>query len=94
MSVPAGLPKGFTFHHLRHTGNHLAALSGASTKELMQRMGQSTMRAALISQHATDEGAREIADRLNELVERRIKPTTEGTPDEDDGSAGMLVPTG
>jgi integrase len=89
----AGLPEGFTFHDLRHTGNHLAAMSGASTKELMQRMGQSTMRAALIYQHATDERAREIADQLNELVEGQIKAMSEGTPDCDDGAAG-LVPTG
>ncbi|QNE21588.1 tyrosine-type recombinase/integrase [Kribbella qitaiheensis] len=53
----AGLPKGFTFHDLRHTGNHLASRSGASTKKLMGRMGHSTMRAALIYQHATDERA-------------------------------------
>lgn len=89
----AGLPAGFTFHDLRHTGNHLAARSGASTKELMHRMGQSTMRAALIYQHATDERAREIADRLNELVEGEIKAISEGKPDDDDGSAGMLLPT-
>jgi len=43
------------FHDLRHTGNHLAAMTGASTKELMARMGHSSMRAALIYQHATRE---------------------------------------
>ncbi|WP_202866171.1 hypothetical protein [Kribbella turkmenica] len=63
------------------------------TKELMQRMGQSTMRAALIYQHATDERAREIADRLDELVERQIEGLTEGTPDDDEGAAGVLGPT-
>ncbi|GAB3829683.1 tyrosine-type recombinase/integrase [Kribbella italica] len=89
----AGLPAGFSFHDLRHTGNHLAARSGASTKELMQRMGQSTMRAALIYQHATDQRAREIADKLNELVEGEIKAISEGKPDDDDGAAGVLVPT-
>src|SRR5262245_53814388 len=45
--VKAGLPAGFTFHDLRHTGNNLAAASGASTRELMHRMGHSSMRAAL-----------------------------------------------
>jgi hypothetical protein len=35
----AGLPEGFRFHDLRHTGNTLAASSGASTRELMHRMG-------------------------------------------------------
>jgi len=68
--VEAGLPKGFHFHDLRHTGNHLASKSGASTRELMHRMGHSTMRAALVYQHATDERAREIAARLNDVVLR------------------------
>jgi integrase len=35
------------FHDLRHTGNNLAAASGASTRELMHRMGHGSMRAAL-----------------------------------------------
>jgi integrase len=65
----AGLPDGFRFHDLRHTGNDLAAKSGASTRELMHRMGHSTMAAALIYQHATDERARQIAARLSEVVE-------------------------
>lgn len=65
----AGLPHGFHFHDLRHTGNHLVAQSGASTRELMHRMGHSTMRAALIYQDATEARARALADRLNALVE-------------------------
>lgn len=47
--VTAGLPIGFHFHDLRHTGNQLAANSGATTRELMHRMGHGLMRAALIS---------------------------------------------
>ena len=35
------------FHDLRHTGNTMAADTGASTRELMHRMGHSTMDAAL-----------------------------------------------
>jgi integrase len=71
----AGLPEGFRFHDLRHTGNHLAAQTGASTRELMQRMGHSTVRAAMIYQHATDARSRQLADRLDELVrERRGNP--------------------
>jgi integrase len=66
----AGLPEGFHFHDLRHTGNHLAATSGASTRELMHRMGHSSMRAALIYQHATEERSRELADRLDDLLRR------------------------
>jgi integrase len=86
------VPKGFTFHDLRHTGNHLASVSGASTRELMQRMGHSTMRTALIYQHATNQRVREIADRLNAVVERETKAGDGGTPDDEDGAAGVLVP--
>lgn len=66
-----GLPDGFRFHDLRHTGNHLAAQTGASTRELMQRRGHSAVRAALIYQHATDARSRELADRLDALVRSR-----------------------
>lgn len=72
MVVRAGLPTGFHFHDLRQTGNHLAALSGSSTRELMHRMGHSTMWAALVYQHATDDRAREIADRLSALVTAEV----------------------
>ena len=68
--VATGLPSGFHFHDLRHTGNHLAATAGASTRELMHRMGHGSMRAALIYQHATTERDRAIAQRLNDLVQR------------------------
>ncbi|MEO7753365.1 MAG: tyrosine-type recombinase/integrase, partial [Terracoccus sp.] len=69
----AGLPEGFHFHDLRHTGNHLVAQSGASTRELMQRMGHSTMRAALIYQHATESRSRDLAARLNLLVTNELE---------------------
>jgi hypothetical protein len=39
------------FHDLRHTGNHFAAASGASLKDLMARMGHDSERAAIIYQH-------------------------------------------
>lgn len=63
-----GLPDDFHFHDLRHTGNHLAAQTGASTRELMQRMGHSTVTAAMIYQHATDARSRVLADRLDALI--------------------------
>lgn len=66
-----GLP-GFHFHDLRHTGNMLAAETGASTRELMHRMGHSSIRAALIYQHATSERDRAIATGIDQrLAERR-----------------------
>jgi integrase len=66
----AGLPAGFHFHDLRHTGNNLAASAGASTRELMHRMGHSSMRAALIYRHATSERDREIAAGIDARLAR------------------------
>ena len=66
-------PAGFHFHDLRHTGNNLAAASGASTRELMHRMGHGSVRAALIYQHATGERDREIADALQFRIEPELK---------------------
>jgi len=56
-----------TLHDLRHAGATLAAWTGASTRELMARLGHSTPRAALRYQHASRRRDREIADRLDEL---------------------------
>jgi integrase len=69
----AGLPEGFHFHDLRHTGNQLAASAGASTRELMRRMGHGSMRAALIYQHATDDRDQEIAKELSRRAEEARK---------------------
>ncbi|MEU7425037.1 tyrosine-type recombinase/integrase [Streptomyces sp. NPDC040750] len=65
--------KGLHFHDLRHTGNTLAASTGASTRELMTRMGHSTARAALIYQHASAGRDRVIADAVSELVNKGRK---------------------
>jgi integrase len=62
---------GFHFHDLRHTGNTLAASSGASTRELMHRMGHATMRAALVYQHATSERDREIASAMDRRIAKQ-----------------------
>ena len=62
------VPADLHFHDLRHTGNHFAAASGASTRELMGRMGHASMRAALIYQHRTVERDRIIADALDAML--------------------------
>ena len=41
-----------TWHHLRHTGATLAAISGATMAELQARIGHASPRAAAIYQHA------------------------------------------
>ncbi|WP_327048819.1 site-specific integrase [Microbispora sp. NBC_01189] len=57
------------FHDLRHTGNTLAAQSGASLADLKARMGHDSDRAALIYQHATRDADQRIADALSARVE-------------------------
>lgn len=61
----AGL-SGVHLHDLRHTGNTMAAATGASLRELMERMGHSSTRAALIYQHATRERDDVIAAAMGE----------------------------
>ncbi|WP_285702745.1 site-specific integrase [Microtetraspora sp. NBRC 16547] len=63
---------GFHFHDLRHTGNTFASQSGATLRELMNRMGHSTTRAALIYQHTAMERDRAIADALGKLAEEAL----------------------
>ncbi|MET7401175.1 site-specific integrase [Dactylosporangium sp. NPDC005572] len=67
------LPAGFHFHDLRHTGNTIAAASGASTRELMYRMGHASMRAALIYQHATSERDQEIAAGMDKRINKQAR---------------------
>lgn len=57
----AGLPGGFRFHDLRHTGNTWAAATGANLRVLMERMGHSSTRAALIYLRSAKDGDRAIA---------------------------------
>lgn len=63
----AGLA-GIHIHDLRHTGNHFAAMTGASTRELMGRMGHASMDAALIYQHRTADRDRAIADAIDLML--------------------------
>jgi hypothetical protein len=53
---------------MRHTAGTLAAQTGATTKELIARLGHSSSRAAMIYQHASDERDRRIAQRLAAMV--------------------------
>lgn len=63
----AGVPA-FHFHDLRHTGNTLAAGTGASLRDLMSRVGHASTRAALIYQHATRKADEVIAAALDEQI--------------------------
>jgi integrase len=72
--------EGFRFPDLRHTGNTLAAAPGASTKELMARLGHASPRAALIYQHATRERDEKIAKALSNAIERVLDEPTPPPP--------------
>lgn len=64
----AGRPD-LRFHDLRHTGAVLAAQTGATLAELMNRLGHSTPGAAMRYQHAAAERDQEIAKRLSEIAQ-------------------------
>lgn len=55
-------------HDLRHVGAVLAAQSGATTAELMHRLGHTTPAMALRYQHVAEGRDAEIAERLSKLA--------------------------
>ena len=65
--LKAGMP-GFRFHDLRHTGQTLAASAGATTKDLMLRLGHASAAAANRYLHAVDGRDAEVASALSELA--------------------------
>ena len=65
--VTAGMP-GFRFHDLRHTGQTLAAATGATVKDLMRRLGHASPVASYRYLHAVDGRDAEIAAALSDLA--------------------------
>ncbi len=63
------------WHDLRHTGATLAAQAGATLAELMNRLGHSTVGAALIYQHTAAGRDAEIARRLSAIATGVPSPT-------------------
>ena len=57
------------FHDLGHLAGTLAAISGATTKELMARLGHTSERASLIYQHATADRDEAIAAAMSRMAE-------------------------
>jgi integrase len=64
----AGRPD-LRWHDLRHTGAVLAAATGATLAELMNRLGHSTVGVAMRYQHAAQDRDEEIARKLWAMVE-------------------------
>ncbi len=62
------------FHDLRHLAGTLADPTGASTRELMARAGNSTPRASLIYQHATEQRGRHIAAGIDAVLHAASDP--------------------
>jgi integrase len=85
----AGLT-GLRFHDLRHTAATLAVTAGATTKELMERMGHASPSVALRYQHVMrgrDAAIADALDRLSEAPEPRsgtdvARDGQEGTDEE------------
>jgi len=68
------------FHDLRHTGNTLAASAGTTLRELMDRMGHDSQRAAMIYLHGSDAREHEIADSLSKLAREELRRGSKRTP--------------
>jgi integrase len=72
-------------HDLRHAGNVLVADVGANLRELMERMGHITTRAALIYLHGGDDRQRALAAGVSDQVraalqsEGKTRPLGSGT---------------
>ncbi len=63
----AGRPD-LRWHDLRHTGAVLAASTGATLAELMDRLGHSTPGAALRYQHVAQDRDTQIAQALSRIA--------------------------
>ncbi|MBD0746048.1 tyrosine-type recombinase/integrase [Streptomyces sp. CBMA152] len=63
-----GLPDGFRFYDLRHTGHTLSTRSGATLKDTMVRAGQSSEKAAMGYQHSPLDRQMEVANGIDGLV--------------------------
>jgi integrase len=55
-------------HDLRHTAATLAAAAGATTKELMERMGHTSPAVALRYQHVMTDRQAQLASALDDLA--------------------------
>jgi len=82
--------EGLHVHDLRHSGNHLAAISGVGLRDLMARMGRDSERAAMIYQHAVRGADRAITS----AIEAQIEAERTDNQDGGDGPASAMAPVG
>lgn len=83
----AGIP-GMHLHDLRHTGNTLAAETGATLRELMDRMGHTSTRAALIYLHAREQRGKAIASGIDAMVKKATKKPSKKAKTGEKGTKG------
>lgn len=83
--------EGLRFHDLRHAAATLAASTGATTKELMARIGHASPVAALRYQHVVSGRDAAIADGIDALVGRAEMPTTAPVVPVDKNRSGTYV---
>ncbi|GAA2084606.1 site-specific integrase [Streptomyces albiaxialis] len=83
--VKVGMPDGFRFYDLRHTGHTLSTQSGATLKDTMVRAGQSSERAALIYQHSTRDRQREVAEGIDARVRADREAAARKREQQEDG---------
>ncbi|GAA3488578.1 tyrosine-type recombinase/integrase [Streptomyces cremeus] len=81
-----GLPEGFRFYDLRHTGHTLSTRSGATLKDTMVRAGQSSEKAAMIYQHSDTERQREVAKKLDKTIRKARKKAAKKRDDQSSGT--------
>jgi len=70
----------FRFHDLRHFAATMAAISGATTKELMQFAGHSDLHAAMRYQEAITDRKRDLAHRMTALANAPIEGSRQDRP--------------
>lgn len=76
----AGMPPELHWHDLRHLAATRAAEAGATLAELMKRLGHSTVAAAMVYQHATDDGDARLAERMAALDAAQQAPNVLAFP--------------
>ena len=67
--------EGVHLHDLRHTGNQFSADAGANIREMTERMGHDSMRAALIYLHPSAGRQRAIADQAGKNARTALGKT-------------------
>jgi len=77
---------GTHLHDLRHLAGTLAATTGATTKELMARLGHGSARAAMLYQHAAADRDAVLARALDDVLGDRLG-SARGTPGSQPGTS-------